>query len=158
MRSAKEGSAKREVYKNYIRASSYEEAMEMVIEDPKTLFYSWEGVLAEEETQRFQGEVYALKMDDATYSLMAFGLRENSEFREMFNYYLQKQMEHGIIKRLYRNYHISLFVHEKFGLNEAQPMGLENTIFLFFILGTGIAASLFIATMERILKKHILNT
>ena len=157
MRSAKEGSAKREVYKNYIHSSTYEEAIEMVIEDPKTLFYSWEGVLVDEDMQRFQGQVYALKMDDATYSLMAFGLRENSEFRQMFNYYLQKQLEHGIIKRLYLKYHNSLFVHERFGMNDAQPMGMENSIFLFFILGTGIAASLVIGTMERLMKKNIQN-
>ena len=157
LKRAKEGSAKREVFKKYIHSESYEEALEMVTKDPKALFYAWEGVLVDEQTQKFQGEVYALKMDDATYSQNAIGLRKDSEFRQMFNYYLQKQIEHGINKRLYRNYHISLFVHEQFGMNEAQPMGLINTIFLFFILGTGIAASLLIATVERLLKKYILK-
>ena len=56
-------------------ACTYEEALQTVANDPKTLFYSWEGVLVDDETQRFQSQVYALKMDDATYSLNSFGLQ-----------------------------------------------------------------------------------
>lgn len=147
---AKPGSAKHKAYRNLKELPNYEEALQNVINDPKTLFYSWEGVLVQVDNraQHFQSQAYALKMDDATYSLTSFGLQKNSEFRQIFNHFLQKQLEHGIIKRLYRKHHNSLYVHKEFGMPEPQPLGYDNVMFPYILLGGSLVASLLMAMVE----------
>ena len=149
---AKQGTAKHETYNRLWELPEYADALQNVIDDPKTLLFSWEGVLVDNRTQRFQSQVYALKMDDATNSFMSFGLQKNSEFCQIFNHYLQKQLEHGINRRLYRKYHNSLYVHKEFGMAEPQALGYENVIFPFTLLGSSIATSILMAMIERLLK------
>ena len=155
---AKLGSAKNVVYQKHLKILStkdfFEEDMLKVISnDHKTLLYVWEGILVNEGTKKFLGQVQPLKMDDATYGHCAFGLQKNSEFQGIFNHYLQKQIEHGIMKKLYRQHHNSLFVQEKFGINEAQPLAYDNVMFPFILLGFATVVAFIIAIMERIMKK-----
>ena len=145
---SKPGSAKHLAHAR-LQKVTIEEALELVSKDPKTLFYGWESVIANDELKRFRGQVYALKMDDATYTLCAFALKKNSEFIPIINYYLQKQLEHGITKKLYRNHYNSLYVHESFGIAEPQPLGYENAIFPFIVVVTSSIASVFIAMVEK---------
>ena len=57
-------------------------------------------------------------------------------------------MEHGIARRLFRKYHLRMFVNEQFGISETPPLGYENVIFTFACLMLGVGASMVIAVLE----------
>ena len=86
---------------------------------------------------------------------MSFGLQKHSEFLGHFNYFLMKQTEHGISARIFRRYHIPLYVKEEFGLKEPQPLGYEHVMPLFILLGLGMSASLAIAIVEFLTSKLV---
>ena len=98
-------------------------------------------------------------MHDEHYCcLVTLGLQKDSEFLMAFNHYLLKEMEHGIIKRLYRNCHIGLFVDEEFGMSEAQPLGINNVMFPFVSLAIGGFASVVMAWMEYVKNRFMSKT
>ena len=107
----------------------------------------------------FPGQASALSMHDEHYCcLVTLGLQKDSEFLMAFNHYLLKEMEHGIIKRLYRNYHIGLFVDEEFGMSEAQPLGINNVMFPFVSLAIGGFVSVVMALMEYVKNRFMSKT
>ena len=79
-----------------------------------------------------------------------FLLNCHTEFLEIFNHYILKEKEHGIVMREYRNYHMPLYVNEKFGMNEPQPLAYNNVMFVFMCLGMGIVISMSLALVEKI--------
>ena len=82
------------------------------------------------------------------FAYASLGLQKDSEFLGIFNHYLLKEMEHGITRRLFRKYHLRMFVNEQFGMNETPPLGYENVIFTFACLALGVGASMVIAVLE----------
>ena len=56
--------------------------------------------------------------------------------------------------RNYKKYFVNLYVKEEYGMTEAQSLGFNNVMFLFVLLALGISASLAIATLELLVKKH----
>ena len=51
------------------------------------------------------------------------GLQKNSEFLQLFNHFLLKQFEHGIMMRRQRRDRIEQHTNQDFGIAEAAPLG-----------------------------------
>ena len=142
--SSEPGTAKYEVYKKYLENGTLGE-WEDIIADHKTLMYARSSSIVQAFTlvdDTKHDEMVALKMDDSAHVMSAFGLQADSEFRELLNYYLLKEIEHGIMHRLDRRWYRAKYVKEQFGISEPQPLGYENVIFTFACLGIGILISL----------------
>ena len=156
-------SAKHQAYKLHFETGSglkvakdgIKVAIAETISDPKTLMLATELSLArfeKIEEKHLAYQLYALRMDDASYVWGGFALQKDSEFLGLFNFYLLKAIEHGTIKRLFQRYHIDLYVKEQFGMVEPQPLTYKNVMFTFIFLGTGIFAAIVIAMLEYITK------
>ena len=156
--SSEPGSAKFEVHSNrFEMKNDPKEALIAVIEDPdsKTLFMGTQNILipANPSEKKILDRVFALKMDDSIYASTTLTLQKDSEFLQIFNHYILKALESGVFKKVYRNYHISLFIKENFSMPEPQPFGLNNVMFCLTILGVGICLSLIKFVMELMIKK-----
>lgn len=66
-------------------------------------------------------------------------------------------MIHAFIirRRLYRAYHIELYVNEEFGISEATPLDVGNVMFIFICLAIGIVASILLLILEYLNKKWL---
>ena len=93
-----------------------------------------------------------LSMDDSAYYHLCLGLQKDSEFLGIFNHYLLKEMEHGINMREASKLQSIFNRNELFGMAEPQPLGKNNVMFLFLLLGFGISASATVAILERACK------
>ena len=71
----------------------------------------------------------------------------------MFNHFILRAKESGVLKRMYRNYHMDLYTNVNFEMLEVQSLGWNNVIFCFIILGFGISLSIIQVMMEFIRKK-----
>ena len=160
---AKPGTPKNVVFnsnfeKLYLKLTntSHVKALFEVISEPKTLLYTVFSAtqFKDPEKQRYFNQLFALKMDDAVYGIMTMGLQKDSEFRQIFNYYILKQFETGFSRRLYRKYHAGFFTNENFELNEPQPLGFSHVMFCFTLLALGICLSTMITIMELISGKQ----
>ena len=96
-------------------------------------------------------------MDDALYGMGTLGLQRDSEFLQIFNHYIMKEMESGFLKRLFYKYHGDLFTKERFEMVEPQPLGFNNVMFCFIMLALGICLSIVIVMMELINSKLIMH-
>ena len=130
-----------------IRESIMEEVKEL-IEHPKTLFYSQRVFLITLE-QVQNGQIYALNMDDAAYNIGSIGLQKDSEFLEVLNYYLLKEMESGLWWREYQEYHKHLHVNQQVGMIEPLPLAYNNVLFLFTCLLMGMVIATTLAVTEK---------
>ena len=126
-------------------------AAETIFNDNKVLWFCHE---SSQNWNTSQGKVVSLKMDDSYYSYFGFGLQKDSEFMAIFNHYLLKAYETGILNRL------DLFHNKqsdiKIGMIEPEPLGINNLMFPFSFLAASFVTSATIAIMEKLLKK--LNT
>ena len=96
---------------------------------------------------------FALKMDDSSVACSTLGLQKDSEFLEIFNHFLLKQLENGIGNRLFLSHHNELYVKEQFGLTDVQPLATKNVMFLLIWAVAGFFTSLTITLIEIIIKK-----
>ena len=126
------------------------QAAEKIINDPKTLFYCASTCL---DTEIAEGKVVALKMDDTQYMLGGFGLQPDSEYLSMFNHFLLKAFETGILHRLDRIWNAYLQPPIKIGITEPEPLGINNVMFPLSCLGAAIIISLVIAAVEKVVNK-----
>ena len=113
-----------------------------------TLFYCTSSCLADKITN---GEVMALKMDDTYYSRRGFALRGDSEYLPLFNHHLLKAFETGILHR-----HKVLWQEKppiKIGLTEPKPLGFNNVMFPFILLGVIMTLSVIASVLEKVIKK-----
>ena len=154
---AEAGSAKQMIYERHLETEgdlmSVDEAFKEVATEEKTLYYTGSTALTSKKAKAYRGEIVGLKMDDSSYSLMTLLLPKDSEFLPLFNFYILKELEHGIIARLYRKYHVDFYVNEQFEMTEAVPLGINNVMFSFIFLGLGIIFSLLITAIELVNKK-----
>ena len=90
----------------------------------------------------------ALKMDDSSYQHICLGLQKDSEFLGIFNHYLLKELEHGINMREIRKLTSIFYKNELFSMAEPQPLGGNNVMFLFSLLGLGIFVSVTVTILE----------
>ena len=125
-------------------------ALDQIIKDLKTLFFcavSCVGDVLE------AGKVVVLKMDDAHITWGGFGLRPDSEYMSLFNHYLLKGIENGILKRYNLIYNPERTPKLKIGLTEPESLGINNVMFLFSILGAATIMSVGIAALEKMMNK-----
>ena len=149
------GSAKNQVYDEIMREDT-SPALKLISE-PRILWFTELSALVPNPRMAFNEraayqEVTPLKMDDESYSYGTLALQKDSEFLEIFNYYIMKQYENGILKRLYRTYHSELLAREQFSMSEPQPLGYEKVVFPFTCLVIGVAASMWIAIVEIVIR------
>ena len=130
--------------------------MNTIIRDPKALYYAGVSVIVsdlKDSSKTLTDQVMALKMDDASFGYSTLGLQKDSEFLQVFNYYILKGYETGYLKRLYRKYFSSLFTKENYEMMEPQPLGINNVMFCFILMVVGISLTIIIATFELIMRK-----
>ena len=165
LRDAKPGSAKHKVYQKYFEEGNGLklnglELYEELLSEPKTLLYAVDtfpvSVPSNHIMKMLHDHLFALKMDDPVVSTVGFGLQKGSEFEQVFNHYILKQIEHGILKRLHRQYYTRLneYRMQNSGIGEAQPLSINNVLFLFICLATGILASIAITIIEFIVERY----
>ena len=157
--SAEPNSAKYIVYKTYIEPeniSTIDMALKKVATDEKVVLYYGLSVLASKDAENYTNKLVGLKLNE--YSLATFPLQKNSEFLQLFNYYILKEYEHGIIKNIYRKHHAVFFTNEQFQMMEPQGLSTKNVMFTFIFLGLAVCVSLLIAFAEfSIGKKQLLK-
>ena len=161
LRDSDPDTAKHEAYNRYF--GNGEEAVDIVetihdmISDSesKTLLYTQKiTVIPKSPYEKLlMDKIYPLKMDDASYNLLGYGLQKDSEFLGIFNHFLLKAMEHGIFMRLGRSIQNNFHVNEEFEMPEPQPLGSNNVMFLFILLGLGITFSLTTYICESAVRK-----
>ena len=144
------GTSKQMVYKMHIEKADvkpWDESIREVIEH-KTLIY-YNDILPRNKPMIDQ--LVILKMDAPAYSVAGFALQKDSEFRGLFNHYILKGKENGILDKLFRQYHMNMFTKEQFWMPEPQELHYSNVVFLFICLVAGVSASVVIATVEFII-------
>ena len=146
-------SAKHEVYKKYIHNTNeiemYDknEAYKKVATEDKTLLFVETTALLDKEANPYDLE--ALNLEDAGKIYLTLTLHKDSEFLQIFNYYILKGHEHGIYKKLFKKYHMELFTKEHFGMMEPQPLGANNVMFTFIWLCFAACVSFLVAVAEK---------
>ena len=104
MAKAKPGTGMYKVYYDTMEGNpnafvqSEEEAKEVMLKDPKALFFGPDVVFANDN--RFM----ALRLVDALYGVYGFGFQKGSELRDMFNYQLKKLDESGVKQKLFNKW------------------------------------------------------
>ena len=177
---AKVGSAKHSVFKLYFekydeKVRAYENALEMKTKEQlsdEIKWYDWtqhnidrayETIIADQKTLFYchsschsdaveKGQVIALKMDDTHYTLGGYWLREDSEYLSVFNYYLLKAFETGILQRLDMVWNHDTKPEIKIGLTEPEALSINNVMFPFSLLGVSIIISTIIVGLEKMVK------
>ena len=112
----------------------------MLDKESKTLLYAQRiAVIPKSTYEKFLvDKIYPFKIDDSSYNLLGLGLQKDSEFLGIFNHYLLKEMESGLNMRARRSLQHSFYVNEQFEMREPQPLGSNNVMFLFILLGFGL--------------------
>ena len=127
--------------------------------NPKTLLYSHKAIMI--LLSQLKEQVVALQTDDASYINVGFALQKDSEFLEIMNHYILKEMEHGILMREIRSFFDPIYRDEQVGINEPQSLAFNNIMFVFICLGLGIVISLSMAISEkmyaRFCTKHLMK-
>ena len=159
---AKPGTAMREVYENYgetisldgsVRNKRISILME-VIKDPKRLLYAQAPMLPRSQSERkLLDQILELKMDDVNSGYATLALQRDSEFLPLFNHYIMKMKENGLLRKLYRDYHSYLFARENFEMVQPQPLGFNNVMFPFICLVVGVCLSITKAITEHMIMK-----
>ena len=132
-------------------------AIEEIISQPKTIVYMVDTTAlqpSDPKDKYLTDQVLALRIDSSDYLVVGFGLQKDSEFLPLFNHYILKGRESGILDRLFKFHHTNMFTKELFGIIEPQPLSYSNIIFLFICLGLGISSSLILAGVEMVVTKR----
>ena len=119
------------------------------MDDRKTLWYSQRDCAAEEIEQ---GNVIDLQMDDMSYTYGGFLLRKDSEYVSVISHYVQKGYDAGIFNRIHQTY--SSRTPIKIGMTEPGPLGINNVMFLFILLGAFVIISFLVAIVENVVKMY----
>ena len=134
----------------------YEGARDAIIRDPKSLWYCDHATGYRCMQPWVRGKIKALEMEDDPYRYEGFVLQPNlskginSEYMPLFNYYLLRQHEHGIINRLNHYYKDPKEVN--FEMSEPSPLGMTSVMFPFIILGACTIISMGIGAVEKLFK------
>ena len=95
----------------------------------------------------------ALDMDDAIYALGGFALRPDSEFLSVFNHYILKAFETGILQRLDVEWNSQRKTPIKIGITEPEPLGINNVMFPFSCLAAAVIISVVMSVIEKLVNK-----
>ena len=153
------GSAKYMVYKLFLepqdKLPTVDDAFRMVTEEEKVLYYYGLSSMVSKNAKPYQSQLIALKM--AEYSIASLALQKDSEFHQIFDYYILKGLESGIFRKIYIKHHMGLYTNKFFGLTEPEALGSNNVMFLFMFLGLGILVSVCIMLTELVHKRWFIN-
>ena len=92
-------------------------------------------------------------MNDTHYSNLGFALRPDSEYLSLFNHFLLKAFETGILQRLDKIWNAHLKPPIKIGIAEPQPLEMYTVMFPFSLLAAAIVISIVLATVEKVAYK-----
>ena len=145
--SAAPGSGMHKIYKKYLENSEHigelkdVESYLNLLSEPKTLFFG------PKEVAGLSDDLTALKLDDEIKTQAGLMLQKDSEFLQIFNYYVLKQFETGILKRI---------LHEQeekvIGILEPEPLGYDNVVFLSSVIVGGVCVSFILVLVESVIK------
>ena len=121
-------------------------ARDIIKEDLKTLFYCADSCVNLDNTP--DDRLLSLKMHDTFYTLGGYALQNNSEYLDIFNHYLLKQLEHGIVNKVWR-----IMPNAKIGMSEPEALAMRNVMFPFSCLMFCMIVSLVMATIEFLVGK-----
>ena len=137
LKASREGSAMHKVYYGMMHNDPdkfYNDtfsALEKILTDKKTLFWG------DEQDILGKHDVYkALQLEDAIYVQDAWGLQKNSEYKELFNYWLHKLHVAGIKDIVWQRW--TYMRNEEFNIPDADILGYENLSCPFLILVVGM--------------------
>ena len=142
---------------HYFTGKNGDWAIEQITSDLKSLLYCPDNSCDEKESIR-KGRVVAFAMDDAPYSFYVLFLRQDSEYLSLFNHYLLKGFETGIMQRLDKIWSAHLKPPIKIGIAEPQSLELNNVMFPFSLLAATIVISMVLAIAEKVAYKIKLVT
>ena len=130
--------------------------------DPKTLLYGTSNYMndASVEYNKIVEPLFALKMDDEVKLVGGHAMQKNSEFLPIFNHYLRKQFETGLL-------HFSLKTGGRsktggreygparipIGMTEPEPLPFNSVQSAFIFLSCAMFTCLVIATREYMSKR-----
>ena len=165
---AEDGTARKKVYQNYFgMKKDYDEALQEVIENPRTLLFA-SGRIKESKLKQKElaQRVMKLNTDNLGYSIGSFGLQKNSEFLQMFNHYILKGYESGFFgfsmtRGFFETYEDFArdndMRNEQFAIKEPQPLGPNEIMSAFMLLGFAICVSFLIALAEFLKRKYFVK-
>ena len=93
-------------------------------------------------------EFYPLVIKESLTQMVAFGLQQDSEYRELFNHHLKKLNEEGILDKLADMYMPKRNSPQT--ILEAIPLGYDNVFFPSLVMFIGILSSLLMVCLEKI--------
>ena len=127
-------------------------AIEKIIRDPTFLLYCPDNSCDEKGDIR-KGRVVAFEMKEAKHVWNTFLLMPDSEYLSLFNHYLLKAFETGILKRLDKIWNAHLKPPIKIGIAEPQPLEMYNVMLPFSLLAAAIVVSMVLAIAEKVAYK-----
>ena len=152
------GTARMKVYQDkFEMKKNREEAINEVVDDPKCLLFTHLAISLSEDPK---DRTYPLKTDNLVNTFGGFGFQKNSEFVQIFNHYIVKAYEIGLLgtsiktRGFYKTYTRhggdidGLKRNQNFETIVAHELNFKNVIFCFICLAVGVALSLSIATLE----------
>ena len=160
LRDSEPGTAKHEAFNTYFSQTddNVDSIHEMMSDsESKTLFYAQRiSVIPKSPYEKLlMDKIYPLQMDDAFYNFLGLGLQKDSEFLGIFNHYILKEMEHGLNMRASRSLQSIFHVNQQFEMPEPQPLGSNNVMFLFILLGLGIISSMTMTICEVVVRNYM---
>ena len=149
------GSAKYRIYKRDLEPVKYlinEDVFKKITTEEKVLLFTSESTINYKAAEPYRKELVVLKIHDGK-SNGGLALTKDSEFLALFNYYILKAFETGVMAKLHQDHHSALFTNQHFGMPEPQPLTTKNAMFLFILIGFGVCISIMVALMENMHKK-----
>ena len=124
-----------------------EQGIKMVLDNPDLLLF---GTNHWEDSYK---RLVALKIQDRVPISDAFAFQKGSEFVFMFNHFLKKMHESGVIDKMDRDW--SLREEIEFEVEPAVTLGYKNVVFPFIILVGGLIFSCGLTFFENGCKRLI---
>ena len=124
-----------------------EQGIKMVLDNPDLLLF---GTNHWEDSYK---RLVALKIQDRVPISDAFAFQKGSEFVFMFNHFLKKMHESGVIDKMDRDW--SLREEIEFEVEPAVTLGYKNVVFPFIILVGGLIFSCGLTFFESGFKKSL---
>ncbi len=150
MKNASKGSDLHTVYQRILKneyggiVQNWSQGIEVVQADPNTFYFEIDAVAV----LRKDLQLRVLKIKEALTTSLALGYSKHSEFTRLFNYYLMKMREGGILQRLNKRW--KEMRNDNFWAPEAERLGFEHLCGLFLVLAGGALIALGIGLIERI--------
>ncbi len=147
-RTSKPGTTAHYIFEHRLTDSRFDVFLEEQLERPtKAVFFHSIFVLI-----TYKDFLFLKHFDDAVTTQLAFGLQKDSEFRNLFNFHLNKLKQTGVLKLLVHKWleeeKPADWSHRIFQ-DDAMSLGYENLFFPAMIMLIGISAGMFVLGVEK---------